>query len=139
MTAVDDRGDVVERVGEAAPRRHVRLAEARQVGRHDVETIGQMRDQIPEHVARAREAVKQQQRRCVGGAGLAIRDLQAVHIGGAVFDRSHWDSPEFVTLSIGKERLLSGTADRRCGAHGLADDVHDHAGRRDDRRMIDRV
>ena len=57
--AVDDAGDAVERVGEVAPRRHIRLAEARQVGRDDVEAIGEQRDEIPEHVARAREAVKQ--------------------------------------------------------------------------------
>ena len=92
--AVDDAGDVVEGVGEVAPRRHVGLAEARQVGRHDVEAIRQLRDQIPEHVARARETMKQQQHRGVGGAGLAIEDLQAVHIGGPVFDGSHRDSPD---------------------------------------------
>jgi hypothetical protein len=33
--------------------------------------------------------VKQQQRRFVGGSGLAIEDLQAVDIGGSVFDGSH--------------------------------------------------
>ena len=82
--AVDDVGDMVEGVGEVAPRRHVRLAEARQVGRDDVEAIGQERDEVAEHVARAREAVQQQQLRRVGGAGLAIEDLEAVHIGGAI-------------------------------------------------------
>ena len=65
--AVDDVGDVVERVGEVAARRHVRLAEARQIGRDDVKAIGQQRDEIAEHVARAREAVKQQQRRRIRG------------------------------------------------------------------------
>jgi hypothetical protein len=56
---VDDPGNVIKCVGEAAPRRHVRLAEARQVGRDDVEAIGQKRYEVPEHVARAREAMKQ--------------------------------------------------------------------------------
>jgi hypothetical protein len=57
---------LVERVGKLAARRHVGLAEARQIGRDDVEAIGQQRDQIAEHVARAREAVQQQQLRRAG-------------------------------------------------------------------------
>ena len=80
--AVDDVGDVVEGVGEVAARRHVRLAEARQIGRDDVEAVGQQRDEIAEHVARRREAVQQQQLRRIGGARLAIENLEAVHIGG---------------------------------------------------------
>ena len=66
--AVDDLGDVVEGVGELAARRHVGLAEAGQIGRDDVKAIGKKRDEVAEHVARAREAVQQQQRRRVRAA-----------------------------------------------------------------------
>ena len=91
--AVDDGGDVIECVFEFAPRWHVRPAEAGQVGRDDVEAIGQKRDQIPEHVARAWDAMEQQQRRRVGGSGLAIKDSHAVYIGRAIFDGGHCVSP----------------------------------------------
>jgi hypothetical protein len=69
------------------------MAEARQVGRDDVVAIGETRDEIAEHVARARKAMKQQQRRCAFGPGLAIKDLQAVYICGPIFVGSHWSSP----------------------------------------------
>ena len=91
--AVDDAGDVVERVGEFVARRHVRLAEAGQIGRDDVEAIREQRDQITEHVAGARKAMQQQQLRRIRRPGLAIEDLEAVHIGGPVFDGSHWPTP----------------------------------------------
>jgi hypothetical protein len=58
-----------------------------------MEAIGQKRDKIPEHMARAREAMKQQQRRRVSGPGLAIEDLQPVHVGRSIPDGSHCISP----------------------------------------------
>ena len=58
-------------------------------GAIDMEAIGQKRDEVAEHVARAREAVKQQQLRGVGGARLAIEDLEAVHVGGSIVDGGH--------------------------------------------------
>src|SRR4029453_1296849 len=67
--AVDDTGEVVERVAERTPRWHTRLAESRQIGREDVEAIGQERDEVSEHMARAREAVGQQQMRRRGPPG----------------------------------------------------------------------
>jgi hypothetical protein len=91
--AVNDAGDVIECVRELAPRRHLRLAETWQVGGDDVEAIGQERDEIAEHVARAGEAVKQQQRRRIGAPGLAIKDLETVHVGRTIFDGSHCVSP----------------------------------------------
>src|SRR5262249_24828533 len=55
----------------------------------DMETVGQEWDEVPEHVARGREAMKQQQIGRVGRFNLTIEDLQAVQVGGAIFDGSH--------------------------------------------------
>ena len=54
-----------------------------------MEPIGQQRDQVAEHVAGAREAVQQQQLRRIRRARLAIEDLEAVHVGGAIVDGGH--------------------------------------------------
>jgi hypothetical protein len=94
--AVDDAGDMIECVREVAPRRHVRLAEARQVGRNDVEAIGQKRDEIPEHVARAREAMQLQQLRRAGPTSLPVEHLHPVDVGLAIFDRGHERVPLFL-------------------------------------------
>src|SRR5262249_59642535 len=48
---------------------------------------------VAEHMARAREAVEQQQMGRLGRAGLPIEDLQTVHVGGAIGDSSHHTSP----------------------------------------------
>ena len=72
-----------------APVRHVRLAEARQVGRDEVEAVGQKGNEIPEHMAGAGKAVQQQQRGRPGGPGLAIKNLHPVHVGRAIIDGSH--------------------------------------------------
>jgi hypothetical protein len=50
---------------------------------------GKERDQITEHVARAREAVQQQQLRRISIPRLAIEHLEAIDIGGAVSDKRH--------------------------------------------------
>ena len=63
---VDHAGDVVECVAEFFPRRHVGLAEPGKVRRDHVKSVGEQRDQVAEHVARAREAVQQQQLRRIG-------------------------------------------------------------------------
>src|SRR5437879_3216902 len=75
--AVDDIGNMIERVSELAPRRHLRLTKAGQIGRHQMKAIGEMRDEVTEHVARARETVKQQQRRRIRRPCLAVEYLQA--------------------------------------------------------------
>src|SRR5215813_10684363 len=54
---LDDAGDVVERVAEFIAWRHVRLTEAGKVGRDHVKSVSKKRDQVPKHMARAREAV----------------------------------------------------------------------------------
>src|SRR5207249_4049312 len=51
------------------------------------------------------EAVKQQQRGRIGAAGLAIEDLQAVHIGRTIFDDRHCVSPSGPIGPYGIDRL----------------------------------
>jgi len=68
---------------------HVGLAEARQVGSNNVKAVGQERDEVPEHMAGAREAMEQQQLRGAGRAGRAIEDVEAVHVGSSILDGSH--------------------------------------------------
>jgi hypothetical protein len=111
--AVNDAGDVVECVGELGPRRHLRLAEAWQVGRDDVEAIGEERDEIPKHVARAGEAMKQQQRRRIGAPSLATEDHETVHVGRTIFDGSHCVSPSEHADTRGGRRRLTGVAGTR--------------------------
>ena len=96
----DDLGEAVDRLRDpvegVAAVRHVGLAEARQIGSDDVEAVGQQRDEIAEHVAGAREPVQQQQLRGAGRAGLAIEDVEAVHVGGSIFDGGHVIFPSSV-------------------------------------------
>src|ERR1700678_4144023 len=92
--AVDDAGDVVEGIFELGPRRHVRLPEPGQVRRNDVETVREQRDQIPEHVAGTREAVKQQQLGCLGSAGFAVEHLPTLDVDRTVVDGAHRVSPQ---------------------------------------------
>jgi hypothetical protein len=55
-------------------------------------------NQIAEHVPRARKAVHQEQFRSVGPTRFAIRNLQAVNVGGKVADRSHKNVPLQTTV-----------------------------------------
>src|SRR6185437_7834833 len=87
--AVDDPSDVIESVAELVPRRHVRLAEARQIRSHDMELVGKQRNEVAEHMARAREAVKQKQLGRTGRSRLAIENLHAVYVGKAIFCSGH--------------------------------------------------
>ena len=57
--ALDDLGEPVERVVEAVG--HVGVAEARVVGREDVEAVGERRDEVAELVRGGGEAAEQQQ------------------------------------------------------------------------------
>jgi len=81
----DDVGEAVDRAGEpvegGAALRCVGFAEAGQIGGDNVVAIGQQWDEIAEHVARAREAMQQQQPRSIGRARLAIEDGPAVDVG----------------------------------------------------------
>src|SRR5262245_57719648 len=71
--AVDHASNVVECVAELFSRRHVGLTEPRKVRRDHQKSVGEQRDEITEHVARGREAVQQQQLRCVGWSRFAIK------------------------------------------------------------------
>src|SRR5262249_39204629 len=98
----DDLGEAVDRLGYAgegvlesglATSGHVGFAESREVGRDDMEAIGQERDQIAEHMARTREAMEQQQLGSFDCTCLTIENIEAVHVGGAVSDGGHADPP----------------------------------------------
>jgi hypothetical protein len=57
--ALDHARDVVECVAEFFSRRHVELTEPGKVRRDDMESVGEQRDQVTEHMAGAREAVEE--------------------------------------------------------------------------------
>ena len=112
--ALDDVGDVVERVAEFIVRRHIGLTEAGKVRRDHKKSAGEQRDQITKHVARAREAVQQQQLRCVGWPRFTIEDLETVDIGRAISDRHH-ENP----LRRGQEWLRKPTPSRSGRARAM--------------------
>ena len=56
--AVDHARDIVERVTEFFSWRHIGLTEPRKVRRDDMKSVGEKRNQVTEHVARAREAMQ---------------------------------------------------------------------------------
>jgi hypothetical protein len=58
-----------------------------------MEAIGQERYEIAEHMTRGREAMEQQQLGSIDRPCLTIEDIEAVDVGGAVFDGGHVDSP----------------------------------------------
>jgi hypothetical protein len=91
--AVDHAGNVVERVGELFPRRHVGLAEAGQVRGYDMEAVRQERDQVAEHVARAWEPMQQQELWRAGRSSLAVKYLKTVHVGSPILNSGHGVSP----------------------------------------------
>ena len=84
---LDLRGDVVEVVLKVVRRGSIAVAEAEVVRRDNVEVAGELRDQLPEHVRRRRKAMKQNDRRIRGRAGLAVEDLVA--LDGGMLVRSH--------------------------------------------------
>src|ERR1700739_4689689 len=74
--AVDGCRDPVETM---AATRQVGVAEARQGRGDEVKAIGQTRDKVAEHMARAWEAVQQQQLWRVRRTRRAIEDFATVH------------------------------------------------------------
>ena len=91
--APHDPGEIVERVAECVPRRHRRAAEPREIGRDDVKAVGQARDEVSEHVARAGKAMKQQQLGRLGIPGFAIEDVEPFDVDRAVSHGGHLNSP----------------------------------------------
>src|SRR5262245_34774823 len=97
--ALDHAGNVVECVSEFFSRRHVGLPEPRKVRRNHKKSVGEQRDQITEHVARARETVQQQQLRCFGWPRFTIEDLETVDVGLEISDRHH-ENPTFGAIPL---------------------------------------
>jgi len=87
--AIDYVSDILERVGEGAPRRHAGLPKPRQVGRDEAKLVRELRDEIAEHVACRGKAVQQQERRRALRPGLAIEHSDAVDIHSSVRDCTH--------------------------------------------------
>src|SRR5579871_1307741 len=98
----DDIGEAVDRLGyriEGVAATglgtigHIGFSEAGEIGRDDMEAIAQERDEVAEHVTRAREAMEQQKLGSADRARLTIEDIEAVDVSGAIFDDGHVDSP----------------------------------------------
>src|SRR5262249_8538044 len=87
---VDSLRDVVEGVAELGPFRHVRLAKPRQIGRNHMKPVGELRNEIAEHVACSWKAVQQKECGSVRATGLPVEDFDAVDGYSAVSDFSHW-------------------------------------------------
>ena len=77
-------GQVVEAVVEAVQSRLVAVPESGVVRRHEVEPVGQRRNQVAEHVRGGWESVQQQDGRGIGRTGLAVEDLDAIDLDGLV-------------------------------------------------------
>src|SRR5262249_49142353 len=73
------------------------------VGRDDVKSVNKKRDQVPKHMARAREAMQKQQLGRAGRSSFAIEELETVDIGRAISDRRHQ-----TLLSLEKLLYLAG-------------------------------
>lgn len=84
--AVDRRRDLVEGVRFV---RHIGVAEAREIGSDDMETVGEQRDQVAEHMAGGGEAVQQQQLRGARSACFAVEHIAIVDLGGPIMDGGH--------------------------------------------------
>ena len=84
--SIDRRRDLVERIRFI---RHIGVAEAREIGSDDMETVGEQRDEIAKHMAGGGEAVQQQQLRRAPRARFTIEDVAAVNLRGAIVDGGH--------------------------------------------------
>ena len=87
--AVDDPRDIVECVSELAAVRHVGLAEPGKIGRDDVKSVRELRDEVTEHMAGAGKTVQQQERWRVPRPCLAIEDVEPVDIDLPEADLEH--------------------------------------------------
>ena len=77
-------GVVVEGVGELQPVGHPTLAKALVVRRNDAVLVGQLRDEISEHMRRRREAVKQQKNGSILRPCFTIEHVHAINFDGIV-------------------------------------------------------
>src|SRR5216684_7826455 len=81
--------DVVEGIAELGPFRHVRLAKPRQIGRNHMKSVGELRNEIAEHVACGWKAVQQKECRSVRATALPVENFDAVDGYSPVIDLSH--------------------------------------------------
>jgi hypothetical protein len=82
--ALDDLREPVERVLEVVG--HVAVAEARIVGRQDMEAVGDSGDQVAELMRRGGKAAEQQQFGILGVPGLTVEDGESIDVGCPVSD-----------------------------------------------------
>jgi hypothetical protein len=74
---------MVEAIGELPAVGRDGETEARQVGRHDMESVGKQRNEISEHVRGGGEAVQQQEGRVLPVSRFAIEHPHRAGIGAA--------------------------------------------------------
>src|SRR5262249_59587357 len=86
---IDHPRNVVKRVVEFVPRRHIGLTEPGKVWGDDMKPVSEKRDQVAEHVARAREAMQQQELGRIRSPRLTIENLETVDVGRAIADGRH--------------------------------------------------
>ena len=72
------------RIVEIGARRDSAVSECRIVGRDHPVLVGEHRNEVSEHAGRCRKPVEQQYDRRRFGTGLAIEDLQSIHIDGPI-------------------------------------------------------
>src|SRR5262249_21272076 len=88
--AVNSHRYFFECVAELGPFRHVRLAKPGQIGRNHMKSVGELRNEIAEHVACSRKAVQQKECRSVRATGLSVENFDAVDGYSPVSDLSHF-------------------------------------------------
>src|SRR5579862_3965422 len=91
--AIDRSGEIFEVVLERFARWERGLPEARQVRRDQMKSLGEHWNQIAEHMSGGGKSMQEQQGRSVDAAGLAIRDLEAIEVSGAIVNRLHDEVP----------------------------------------------
>ena len=104
--APDDRGQVIEGVGEAGRVGRVAVAETRVVRRDEVEVVGQPRQQRLPHSRGGREAVQQQDGGPVGRARLAVEDRHPVDVGRLVGGAAHCPVLAFARSACSAARVM---------------------------------
>jgi hypothetical protein len=81
--------DILERIIEGAPRRHVGLPKRRQIGSDEAKPARELWDEIAEHVAGSGKAVQQDDRWRLVRPSLAVENVDAVDIHLPVRDGVH--------------------------------------------------
>jgi hypothetical protein len=77
---LDHVGDFCKAVRKSIARRHVGLAEPREIRCHDTELLREERNEVAKHVAGGRKSVQEEDGRRVPLSGFAVEDIEAVNI-----------------------------------------------------------